>query len=380
MHDHLGVLGVVDAALAEGDRQLLRAVAVEGVVAAELVDAQQLLALVDRRQGRAEPERLDVALRLGDPVVAHHLLELVLVARVDEPAARVARRRPRLRLDLGVGARQRARAVEVGERLALVGRGERRVVRVLLVGERLVSQRLHGVREEHLRRSGTACRCRLGGVGRGSDRGAQRGHRDRELCGSCHARSVRGSGPRDQPQDPRRAACAAHGLSGAPLPREGVTEPPEVRSGSVRRRRSNGVLAWRSGRRGGRVHGAAAALPGRCARSYARTRRGTGSSGTTATSRSTRRPPARCVPSSTRWGARARRLAVEVHRELVGVRPDLHPVGLLAPELDVRRDQVVGEHSAAREEGVVGLERVERLVERRRGRSGCPASCSGGSS
>ena len=73
-----------------------------------------------------KPERLDVALGLGDPVVAHHLLELILVARVDEPAAGVARRRPRLRLDPGVGARERARAVEVGQRLALVGRGERR--------------------------------------------------------------------------------------------------------------------------------------------------------------------------------------------------------------------------------------------------------------
>ena len=78
MHDHLGVLGVVDAALAEGDVGLV--LAEEGVVAAELVDAQLDLALVDRPQRRAEPEMLQVVLRGGDPVVAHHLLELVGVA------------------------------------------------------------------------------------------------------------------------------------------------------------------------------------------------------------------------------------------------------------------------------------------------------------
>jgi hypothetical protein len=48
------------------------------------------------------------------------------------------------------------------------------------------------------------------------------------------------------------------------------------------------------------------------------------------------------------------------------VRPDLHPVRLLAPELDVGGDQIVGEDAAAREKRVVGLERVERLIERRR--------------
>jgi hypothetical protein len=55
--DHLGVLGVVDAALAERDRRASGAVAVEGVVAAELVDAQQLLALVDG--GSVEPKPSD---------------------------------------------------------------------------------------------------------------------------------------------------------------------------------------------------------------------------------------------------------------------------------------------------------------------------------
>src|SRR5215216_7441463 len=57
------------------------------------------------------------------------------------------------------------------------------------------------------------------------------------------------------------------------------------------------------------------------------------------------------------------RLAVEVERELVWVRSDLDSVGLLAPELDVGGDQVLGEDVALREERVVGLERGQRLVE-----------------
>jgi hypothetical protein len=52
--DDLGVLGVVDAALAEGDRELARPFSVERVVAAELVDSQELLALVDGRERRTE--------------------------------------------------------------------------------------------------------------------------------------------------------------------------------------------------------------------------------------------------------------------------------------------------------------------------------------
>ena len=59
-------------------------------------------------------------------------------------------------------------------------------------------------------------------------------------------------------------------------------------------------------------------------------------------------------------------LPVEIHRELVRVRPDLHPIGLLAPELDVGGDQVVGEDPTVGEERVVGVECVERLVERGR--------------
>ena len=80
-----------------------------------------------------------------------------------------------------------------------------------------------------------------------------------------------------------------------------------------------------------------------------------------------RRAPARVrlrVLARRDGGTRGPWLAVEVHRELVGVRADLDAVGLFAPELDVGGDQVVGEDASAGEEGVVGLERVERLVER----------------
>ena len=58
------------------------------------------------------------------------------------------------------------------------------------------------------------------------------------------------------------------------------------------------------------------------------------------------------------------RLAVEVHRKFVGVGADLDLVGLFAPELDVGGDDVVGEDLALRQEGVVVLERIERVVER----------------
>ena len=163
--DDLGVLGVVDAALAQRDRELAGPLAVEGVVAAELVDAQQLLALVDRRQRRAEAQRLDVALGLGDPVVAHRLLELVLIAGVDEPAAGVGGRLARLADDLGVGAGERAGPVEVGQRHAVVGPRERRVggevVGVLLVGQRLDAEIGDRVGREDLGRRGRPAGRRL---------------------------------------------------------------------------------------------------------------------------------------------------------------------------------------------------------------------------
>ena len=48
VQDHLGVLGVVDAALAEA-KLVLRMVGLEGVVLAPLVDADVLRLLVHRR-------------------------------------------------------------------------------------------------------------------------------------------------------------------------------------------------------------------------------------------------------------------------------------------------------------------------------------------
>ena len=82
VEDHLGVLGVVDAALAEAQLEL-RMVGLERVVVAELVDPHPLRLVVDRAPRDAEAEAVDVLLRLGDPVVGHHLLELVLVPGVE---------------------------------------------------------------------------------------------------------------------------------------------------------------------------------------------------------------------------------------------------------------------------------------------------------
>jgi hypothetical protein len=66
VEDHLAVLGVVDAALAEA-QLVLGMVGGEGVVVAELVDPQRLGPVVDRAPGLAEAEGVDVPLRLGDP-------------------------------------------------------------------------------------------------------------------------------------------------------------------------------------------------------------------------------------------------------------------------------------------------------------------------
>jgi hypothetical protein len=82
VEDHLGVLGVVDSALAETKHVVL----VPGVrvVDAELVDADVLRFLVDRPPRDTEAETLDVALSLGDPVIGHYLLEPVVVPLVEE--------------------------------------------------------------------------------------------------------------------------------------------------------------------------------------------------------------------------------------------------------------------------------------------------------
>ena len=81
VHDHLGVLGVVDPALAQPDPVGL--VGLVGVVAAVLVDLHGE-GLLDDPRVSPEAQRLQVLLRLVDPEVAHHLLELVLVAVVEE--------------------------------------------------------------------------------------------------------------------------------------------------------------------------------------------------------------------------------------------------------------------------------------------------------
>jgi hypothetical protein len=165
--DHLGVLGVVDAALAERDVGLR--VTEERVVAAELVDTDGDLPAVDRRQGRAEAEALDVPLCLRDPVVRHHLLELVLVARVEEARAGVRRGQAGLALDRDVRAAERRRAHQVGERDEVVRTPQHRLgaeeVGVLLVGEALDAEVGDRVRREH-----------AGGRRRGS-RGRDRGER-----------------------------------------------------------------------------------------------------------------------------------------------------------------------------------------------------------
>jgi len=135
VEDHLGILGIVDAALPEA-KLVLRVCRLERVVEAPLVDTRVLRLVVDRRKRRAEAEALDVPLRLGHPVVDHHLLELVLVPCVHEGVrgreGEVAGRA----VDVGVGPAQEAAAVEVRQRDRVIRRRGQRRVGVLLVGER----------------------------------------------------------------------------------------------------------------------------------------------------------------------------------------------------------------------------------------------------
>ena len=102
--------------------------------------------VVDRAPGLAEAEAVDVALRLGDPVVGHHLLELVLVARVAERVRLRVRRVPGLADDVRVVAAQEPAAVEVRQRHVWYAGCNGRVG-VRLVGQRLV-RRGDRVREE----------------------------------------------------------------------------------------------------------------------------------------------------------------------------------------------------------------------------------------
>ena len=122
VQDHLGVLGVVDAALAEAEL-VLRMVGLERVVLAPLVDPDVLRFLVHRRVLRTEAEALDVLLRLGDPEVRHHLLELVLTAGVVERVRGRVRGIPGLAHHVRPVTAQEAAAVEIGQRHSVVRGG-----------------------------------------------------------------------------------------------------------------------------------------------------------------------------------------------------------------------------------------------------------------
>jgi hypothetical protein len=144
VHDHLGV---VHAALAEPDEVVL-VPEVRGVDAI-LADADVVRPLQDRAKPVAEAEGLKVLLGFVHPEVAHHLLELVLVAGVEELGVRAVRR------GAGAGAHVRPRAPEVAGPVEVPQR-DRRVeagrqlhfLAVLAVLERLVPRGLHGVDHE----------------------------------------------------------------------------------------------------------------------------------------------------------------------------------------------------------------------------------------
>jgi hypothetical protein len=171
--DHLAVLGVVDAALAEPDLVLLGGR--ERVVEAPLVNAQQLRLLVHRAERGAEAEALDVLLRLRDPEVRHHLLELVLAAVVAEAVCGRVGRITGLAQDRGPAAAKEAAAVEVGQRDAVIGGGRHGGRGVLLVGERLDAEVLDRVRREDESGARAAAGARLRGErDRHADRREQR--------------------------------------------------------------------------------------------------------------------------------------------------------------------------------------------------------------
>ncbi|MGZ4633223.1 MAG: hypothetical protein ACXV2G_11225 [Actinomycetes bacterium] len=144
VHDHLTVLRIVDAALAQAD--LVLGAVGEGVVDAVLIDPDVLGLLVHGRQlAGPEPERLDVLLRLRDPEVGHDLLEAVVVAGVVEVAVGGVGERTGRALHVGPVADEVAGAVEVGEGTRHVGTRGDSAVGVLLIGERLVTGGLHRV-------------------------------------------------------------------------------------------------------------------------------------------------------------------------------------------------------------------------------------------
>jgi hypothetical protein len=112
--DHLGVLAVVHATLADRDRVLLGVV--EAVVAPILVGPHDLGLVVDIR----EPQALDVELRLCDRVVRHDLLEPRVVAAEQERPVRAERAVLRA-AHVGVVAPQVPAPVQVREPYEFVG-------------------------------------------------------------------------------------------------------------------------------------------------------------------------------------------------------------------------------------------------------------------
>jgi hypothetical protein len=147
MENDLAILGVVDATLPEA-KLVLRVRCLERVVEAPLVDTRVLRLVVDRGKRRAEAEALDVLLRLGEPVVDHHLLKLILVPRVCEGVRGREREVAGGAVDVGVIAAQETAAVEVRQRDRVVCGCRHRGVGIFLVGERLVPQALHWIRDE----------------------------------------------------------------------------------------------------------------------------------------------------------------------------------------------------------------------------------------
>ena len=188
-------------------------------------------------------------------------------------------RNARLADDLRPAPGQRAAAVEVGERDRVVGRLERGVVGVLLVGQRLVLEVGDRVRQEHGPGAGRRARRALAARHAGEhDRGGDEQHREcdtrlqrsplRRLAsggylGSGHARSPplhRERGGRPAPRG--RADGAADRLRARPAGArpDGVHGPAEAEA-AARHARSGPHREDRSGEARGRVPGEAGDPP-----------------------------------------------------------------------------------------------------------------------
>jgi hypothetical protein len=91
---------------------------------------------------------VDVLLRLGYPVVGHDLLELVLVPRVTEGVRGRVGGITCFADDGRIISAEVAAPVEVGEGDVVIGGRWDSRIRVLLVGQRLITQRLNGIGNE----------------------------------------------------------------------------------------------------------------------------------------------------------------------------------------------------------------------------------------